>query len=651
MLFHKPPAMALAGMFCPSPPPVGDSSCYKPASQHLLAEVQPHQSYTPWLLLALFQQTQSPYSQQIRGGIPCLDRAAWNSDDEVEQVHQGLPLSSMSRNKQVSFLARGYENWQNGETNILVTRGLVGRLSNTPNVGFAYEVQNVVDYLASYGVRALPGRSYNTRDVLGQNWMIRQSTVNIAMQPTEVNTRNLLDGRISLSFNNYQVASITNPPIYNARDEEISSDEEEITNHIITVFTETEREKEELLVRRISATAALPIRRSHGATGYDIAIDKACIIVSRERKLLTTGICIQVPQGLYARLAPRSSIALRGIIIMGGVIDTDYRGDHKALVPQPYSDDECAQEYDFYVAKEHMKSKGKTIRMESSKERLNVLSRKAKDYRVAQHKFYEQEAYLNLVEGPQTLASSISQTARMLQDSREYRRQLQRQLDESPQSSTNFLYLAIPPEECFIILETDGCMEGWGGICKWKRKKDDPRTEEKICAYASGNPSGGNNDPASEEAQYQGIPAPEGPYQLLDQYEELSRSRMPNPRIFRPQEKDLRAHLEDIEWTASRRVLNSIWELKLINNSKEADFAYRGQLRGGLYFQDSLPEPIWELKLINNSKEADFAYRGQLRGGLYFQDSLPEVTKAKEELLNLFIKAQNIIQRIRDTPP
>ncbi|KAG6509930.1 hypothetical protein ZIOFF_027938 [Zingiber officinale] len=26
--------------------------------------------------------------------------------------------------------------------------------------------------------------------------------------------------------------------------------------------------------------------------------------------------------------------------------------------------------------------------------------------------------------------------------------------------------LAIPPEECFIILETDGCMEGWGGICK-----------------------------------------------------------------------------------------------------------------------------------------------------------------------------------------
>ncbi|GKA19970.1 Orf y [Tanacetum coccineum] len=29
--------------------------------------------------------------------------------------------------------------------------------------------------------------------------------------------------------------------------------------------------------------------------------------------------------------------------------------------------------------------------------------------------------------------------------------------------------LEIPPENAYIILETDGCMEGWGGIVKWKR--------------------------------------------------------------------------------------------------------------------------------------------------------------------------------------
>ncbi|GKB25639.1 ORFIII-like polyprotein [Tanacetum coccineum] len=35
--------------------------------------------------------------------------------------------------------------------------------------------------------------------------------------------------------------------------------------------------------------------------------------------------------------------------------------------------------------------------------------------------------------------------------------------------------LEIPQETAYIILETDGCMEGWGGILKWKRSKEDPR--------------------------------------------------------------------------------------------------------------------------------------------------------------------------------
>nr|GEZ41981.1 TPA: orf y [Tanacetum cinerariifolium] len=46
--------------------------------------------------------------------------------------------------------------------------------------------------------------------------------------------------------------------------------------------------------------------------------------------------------------------------------------------------------------------------------------------------------------------------------------------------------LEIPPENAYIILETDRCMEGWGGIVKWKKSKEDPRGSERICAYASG---------------------------------------------------------------------------------------------------------------------------------------------------------------------
>ncbi|GJX22103.1 putative polyprotein [Tanacetum coccineum] len=71
-------------------------------------------------------------------------------------------------------------------------------------------------------------------------------------------------------------------------------------------------------------------------------------------------------------------------------------------------------------------------------------------------------------------------------------------LDKSPKPSDyelvrkikehgqNLPDLEIPPENAYIILEIDGCMEGWGGIVKWKKSKGDPRSSEKICAYASG---------------------------------------------------------------------------------------------------------------------------------------------------------------------
>ncbi|KAG6510262.1 hypothetical protein ZIOFF_028271 [Zingiber officinale] len=357
-----------------------------------------------------------------------------------------LTISDFYRNIQVSILTRGYENWRNGEANLLVTRGLVGRLSNTPNVGFAYEVQNVVDYLVSHGVRALPGRSYNTRDVLGHNWIIRQSIVNISMQPTEVNTRNMLDGSVSLQFDSYQAATSAAPPKFNSRDEEVQSDEEEINDHIISVLIEERKPVEELLVKRISSLAKLPVKRTPGVAGYDISITHAQDIPARERSLLATGICIQIPQNTYARIAPRSSAALQGIIIMGGAIDSDYRGEVKIMAFNTTNDDiflekqeyiaqlileristpsvrevevlDYAAGYDEYVAarpppekeifqKDH-KSKQKEVISPLaiktfSEEKLLAMQKEARKYAVEQHKFYEEEAYLNLLDGPPSM--------------------------------------------------------------------------------------------------------------------------------------------------------------------------------------------------------------------------------------------------------
>ncbi|KAL9270925.1 Polyprotein P3-like protein [Drosera capensis] len=61
--------------------------------------------------------------------------------------------------------------------------------------------------------------------------------------------------------------------------------------------------------------------------------------------------------------------------------------------------------------------------------------------------------------------------------------QVVRQIKKLVQELPN---LEVPPPGSYILLETDGCKEGWGGVCKWKPNKTAPRTTERVVAYASG---------------------------------------------------------------------------------------------------------------------------------------------------------------------
>ncbi|CAD5192310.1 unnamed protein product [Musa acuminata subsp. malaccensis] len=45
-----------------------------------------------------------------------------------------MTIGDFYRNIQLSILTRGYDTWRNGEANLLITRGMVGRLSNTSNI-------------------------------------------------------------------------------------------------------------------------------------------------------------------------------------------------------------------------------------------------------------------------------------------------------------------------------------------------------------------------------------------------------------------------------------------------------------------------------------------------------------------------------------
>ena len=76
----------------------------------------------------------------------------------------------------------------------------------------------------------------------------------------------------------------------------------------------------------------LPRYESAQAAGMDIRcnIEAAITLQPLERKLIPTGLFIELPAGYEAQIRPRSGLALkRGLTVLNtpGTIDADYRGE------------------------------------------------------------------------------------------------------------------------------------------------------------------------------------------------------------------------------------------------------------------------------------------------------------------------------------
>lgn len=74
--------------------------------------------------------------------------------------------------------------------------------------------------------------------------------------------------------------------------------------------------------------AKAPRRGTPGSAGLDLSACEDGIVREGERKIVKTGVSMAIPFGWYGRVAPRSSLAVKfSVDVGGGVIDSDYRGD------------------------------------------------------------------------------------------------------------------------------------------------------------------------------------------------------------------------------------------------------------------------------------------------------------------------------------
>lgn len=81
-----------------------------------------------------------------------------------------------------------------------------------------------------------------------------------------------------------------------------------------------------------NSTNELPFYATVGSAGMDLKanLESPVILAPMERKLISTGLKIQLPQGYEAQVRPRSGLALKhGISVLNspGTVDSDYRGD------------------------------------------------------------------------------------------------------------------------------------------------------------------------------------------------------------------------------------------------------------------------------------------------------------------------------------
>lgn len=85
---------------------------------------------------------------------------------------------------------------------------------------------------------------------------------------------------------------------------------------------------EKLRAVKLRDGAILPVRGSAFAAGYDLSACEGTSIPKGGRGIVKTGLTIAIPMGTYARIAPRSGLAVKkGIQVGAGVVDYDYRGE------------------------------------------------------------------------------------------------------------------------------------------------------------------------------------------------------------------------------------------------------------------------------------------------------------------------------------
>jgi len=92
-----------------------------------------------------------------------------------------------------------------------------------------------------------------------------------------------------------------------------------------------------LLIKKLQKNIILPEYKTDGSSGMDLManVEQTVKILPGEKKIISTGIMIAIPEQYEVQIRPRSGLAAKnGISVLNtpGTIDSDYRGEIKVIL-------------------------------------------------------------------------------------------------------------------------------------------------------------------------------------------------------------------------------------------------------------------------------------------------------------------------------
>lgn len=106
-----------------------------------------------------------------------------------------------------------------------------------------------------------------------------------------------------------------------------------------------------LRIKRLTPTAKIPTYGREGDAAFDFYSDETVTIPAKGSAKISTGVAIAFPDGYALVFRDRSGLSFKyGITMLGGVFDSNYRGDYKVKLFNTSDEDYIVEKGDKVVS-------------------------------------------------------------------------------------------------------------------------------------------------------------------------------------------------------------------------------------------------------------------------------------------------------------